>query len=354
MASKLTRVCLVPRLEGVGGMVSFQRKIARGLQASGFDVCTDLSDTPYQAVLVIGGTRNLNGLRKARRNGARIVQRLDGMNWLHRRLRTGARHYLRAEMGNWLLAYIRSHLADFIVYQSQFSRDWWERVRGPVPAADRVIYNGVDLSQYSPGERQVLTADRWRVLLVEGSLLGGYETGLEVAVKLVEGLAGRMRLGQSPELASRKAVELMVVGRVSDQTRQRWQHQTQIAIQWVGQVPGERIPEIDRAAHILYSADLNAACPNSVIEALACGLPVLAFDTGALPEMVSPPAGWVVPYGGNPWLLEPPDFDRLVGAAAEILQNQDAYRTGARRRAEEVFDVDQMVQSYVQVLQGID
>jgi len=354
MVSKLTRVCLVPRLEGVGGMVSFQRKIARGLQAGGIEVCTDLDDTPYQAVLVIGGTRNLTGLRKARRNGARIVQRLDGMNWLHRRLRTGVRHYLRAEIGNWLLAYIRSHLADFIVYQSQFSREWWERVRGPVPAANRVIYNGVDLTQYFPGEGQDPPVDRWRVLLVEGSLLGGYEAGLEVAVKLVEGLEGRIHLGQSTSQSTHQAVELMVVGRVSEQTQQRWQQQTQISIRWAGQVPHEHIPEIDQTGHILYSADLNAACPNSVIEALACGLPVLAFDTGALPELVSPSAGRVVPYGGNPWLLEPPDMVGLVGAAAEILQDQAAYRTGARRRAEEAFDVEHMVQRYVQVLQGID
>jgi len=175
-----------------------------------------------------------------------------------------------------------------------------------------------------------------------------------VAVKLEDGLEGKIRLGQSTSQATHQAVELMVVGRVSDQIRQRWQQQTRIPIRWAGQVPHERIPEIDRSGHILYSADLNAACPNSVIEALACGLPVLAFDTGALPELVSSSAGRVVPYGGNPWLLESPDMIGLVGAAAEILQDQAAYRTGARRRAEEAFDVEHMVQRYVQVLQGID
>lgn len=350
MVEKLKRVCLVPRLEGVGGMVSFQRKIAKGLLAEGIEVCTDLADTPFQAVLVIGGTRNLAGLWMARRHGARIVQRLDGMNWLHRQMRTGMRHYLRAEIGNWLLGYIRSHLADFIVYQSRFSREWWERVRGPALSPDRMIYNGVDLILYSPGSVADVPVDRWRVLLVEGSLMGGYETGLEVAVQLVEGLERRLNASKTPALANRRKVELMVVGRVSDQTRQRWQQQTPIQIEWIGRVAPERIPEIDRSAHLLYSADINAASPNSVVEALACGLPVLAFDTGALPEMLSTSAGRVVPYGGNPWRLDPPDTEALVEAAGEILQEQESLRRGARQRAEEIFDVDQMVQSYVQVL----
>ncbi len=197
MASKLTRVCLVPRLEGIGGMVSFQRKIARGLQAGGIEVSTDLDDTPYQAVLVIGGTRNLDWLAESQAKWSADCAAPGRDELAASPAENGVRHYLRAEIGNWLLAYIRSHLAEFIVYQSQFSREWWERVRGPVPAANRVIYNGVDLRQYYPGEGQDPPVDRWRVLLVEGSLLGGYEAGLEVAVKLVEGLQGKIRLGQS-------------------------------------------------------------------------------------------------------------------------------------------------------------
>ena len=101
--------------------------------------------------------------------------------------------------------------------------------------------------------------------------------------------------------------------------RQRWQAQALVPVHWAGLRPLESIPAIDRSAHLLYSSDMNPACPNSVIEALACGLPVAAFATGALPELVPPAAGCVAPYGGDPWRLDPPDIDGLASAALRVL-----------------------------------
>ncbi len=117
-------------------------------------------------------------------------------------------------------------------------------------------------------------------------------------------------------------------------------------------MPHEQIPALDRSAHLLYSADLNAACPNSVIEALACGLPVAAFATGALPELVTGDSGRLVPYGGDPWKLDKPDIPALAQAAAEILQDQARFRMAARQRAEEAFGLDTMVDRYLDVLLG--
>jgi glycosyltransferase involved in cell wall biosynthesis len=349
MPESFERVCLLPRLAGVGGMVSFQHKLAAGLAARGIEVCYDLRETPYAAVLVIGGTRQLSGLVQARSRGVRIVQRLDGMNWLHRIRRTGMRHYLRAEYGNWLLALIRSRLAHAVVYQSEFSRSWWERVRGPAPVGSRVIYNGVDLNIYTPHGSRDGPESCCRILLVEGSLMGGYEMGLEAAVELATRLANRLQLAYCREVGP--AVELAVAGRVSVEVQQRWAGRMDGArLRWEGLVPSENIPALDRSAHLLYSADVNAACPNSVIEALACGLPVLSFDTGALPELVTGDAGRVVPYGGDPWRLEKPDVGGLVEGALEILHGGQQFREGARARAQAAFGLDLMVESYLQVL----
>lgn len=342
MVRVVKRLCMTPRLSGVGGMVSFQRKMAAALEQRGIQAVFDLSDQPYEAVLVIGGTRQLAGLWQARRRGIPVIQRLDGMNWLHRLRRTGARHYLRAEYGNLLLRLIRNRLASVVVYQSQFSKQWWQRVHGAAPAPDCVVYNGVDLQVFHPQGKHDRPEGRWRVLLVEGSLMGGYEAGLETAFALMEGLARKA--------GSAARLELMVVGRVDETVKARWQAHAPVAVRWAGKVPGELIPEIDRSAHVLFSSDINAACPNSVIEALACGLPVAAFDTGALPELVTGDAGRLAPYGGDPWRLDAPDIAALVEAANQALENQPHFRHAARQRADAAFDLQKMVQGYLAAL----
>ena len=134
--------------------------------------------------------------------------------------------------------------------------------------------------------------------------------------------------------------------------RQRWEAQSRVPLHWAGLQPQESIPAIDRSAHLLYSADINAACPNSVIEALACGLPVAAFDTGALPELVPPQAGCVVPYGGDPWRLDPPDIDGLADSALQVLAQLPDYRRAARQHAEVNLGLERMLDGYLPVLLG--
>ena len=123
-------------------------------------------------------------------------------------------------------------------------------------------------------------------------------------------------------------------------------------INWLGVVDHARIPELDRSAHLLFSADVNAACPNSVIEAMACGLPVLGFDTGSLAELVQGDAGKVVPYDGDVWRLEKPSTVGLTKAAQEILLDQQRFRQSAREVAEACFGLDQMTERYLDVLTG--
>ena len=335
------QVCLVPQLSGLGGMVSFQARMIAGLNTRGIPHTFDITSPENAAILVIGGTRHLWQLWGAKRRGVRIIQRLNGMNWIHRLERTAPRAYLRAEINNHILAFIRRYLADRIVYQSQFSQDWWDKVFGPRTIPHQVTYNGVDLKQFSPNGPETPPEDHFRILLVEGHLVGIYARGLETAIKLASQV----------KASCEQPLELMVVGEVNDRLKA---HAHTLApelwITWRGVVPREDIPAIDRSAHLLFSTDLNAACPNSVIEALACGTPVLAYDTGALGELVQDGAGEVVPYGADHWQLEDPLIQPLAEACLTILQDNPAYRVRARARAEAAFGLDMMIAGYLDAL----
>jgi glycosyltransferase involved in cell wall biosynthesis len=257
------------------------------------------------------------------------------MNWIHRRRRTGWRHFLRAEMANGMLRLTRDRLSTGVIYQSQFAQGWWEREAGPAPGASHVVLNGVDLAQFSPQGPGEPPTDRVRILLVEGRLAGGYELGLEHALALGE------------RISAHQEMELVIAGRVEAALQSKIETRARHPIRWMGLLPSEQIPALDRSAHVLFAADIHPACPNTVVEALACGLPVVSFNTGALPELVTPPSGQLVDYGGDAWRLERPDFESLTRAAMTILKNQETFRSGARARAEAGLSLKTMTDGYL-------
>jgi glycosyltransferase involved in cell wall biosynthesis len=338
----MQKICILPKLTGIGGMASFRQKLTTGLLQANIQVTQSIQDTPYDAILVVGGTRDLIGLRGAKRKGFPIIQRLDGMNWIHKRRKTGVRHYLRAEYGNLILTYIRERIADRIVYQSDFARGWWEKARGVLDVPVWVVHNGVDLEAFRPEGDHERPQDRCRILMVEGNVGGGYEFGLETGYELIT------RMNQDHD----QPVELMVVGAVDESVFDTWRDKANARLHFLGRVPHDDIPKIDRSAHVLYSADINAACPNAVVEAMACGLPVAGFDTGALAELIPEHAGMVVPYGGDPWQLDPPDIASLSRGIGEVLHEQEKYRQEARAHAEAAFSLEKMVRGYLEALTG--
>jgi len=333
----MPHICIVPRVEGPGGVTSFRLKFEDGLRTSGVDVTNDPS-REVDSILVLAGTRNLFPLWKARRRGIQIVQRLDGINWVHRVRWAGPRYTIRAIYGNANLSFIRRRLADHVIYQSQFIKHWWDDWYRPARVPSTVILNGVNLNRYTPHGLHERPSGHYRLLVVEGSLAGGHNYGLFNATSLASALSKRFK------------IELMIVGRVDGRTKNKLTHQNNFRIQFMDTTPRDHIPWLMRSSHLLFSAEVNPPCPNSVIEALACGLPVVGFDTGSLSELVQGDAGRLVPYGADPWRLQKPDIPALAEAATEVLLDQPLFRKSAREKAESAFDVEKMVDEYLNVL----
>ena len=336
----MSRICIVPRVEGLAGVASFRLKFENGLRARGVDVTYDLRQQ-VDAILVLAGTKSLFPLWRARRrSGTRIVQRLDGVNWVHRVRWAGLRYTIRAIYGNANLSFIRRRLADKVIYQSNFIKNWWEDWYKPARVPSSVILNGVDLNQYTPHGLHERPTGHYRLLIVEGSMAGAQNSGLYSAVELANLLSHKHK------------IELMIVGRVDKRTQNKLKHQTAFRIRFMNTIPREQIPWMMRSSHVLFSAEVNPPCPNSVIESLACGLPVIGFDTGSLSEIVHRDAGRLAPYGTNQWKLEKPNVQALADVANEVLQSNEHYRKAAREQAENMLGLDNMVDEYLKVLLG--
>jgi len=335
----MSRICIVPYVKGLGGVTSFRLKFEEGLRTRNMDMTYNITE-PSDAVLVLAGTRHLLPLWKARSRGQRIVQRLDGINWVHRVRWAGLRYTFRAIYGNANLSLIRSRLADHIIYQSQFIKGWWEDWYRPARVPSTVILNGVELDQYTPDGLHERPSMHYRLLVVEGSMVGGLNTGLFSAAELAN------------QLSRKYKIELVIVGHVDARTKNKIKHQNSFRIKFMDDVKREQIPWLMRSSHLLFSAESNPPCPNSVIEALACGLPVIGFNTGSLSELVQENAGRLTPYGANQWKLEQPDIQALTDAAEEVLEENVNFRKSARVYAKEKLGLDQMMNAYLDVLLG--
>jgi glycosyltransferase involved in cell wall biosynthesis len=334
----VTSICMLPRLQGIGGPSSFQTRIRAGLEKEGIETHHDPLRQGTDAILVIAGTRHMDQLWLARKRGIRIVQRLNGINWTQRRVFTGIRHFLRAEMYNMMMATIRRSIADEIVYQSKFTQTWWTQKYGGMKKPWSIIYNGVNLDAFQAGTLSMLPHDCIRIQVTEGHLGGGHELGLLNAVRFASEL--RDRIGNP--------IHLRVVGDVPIHL------QNELAgldwVEMVGIVGLDKIASFNQTAHLFFPCEINASCPNSVVEALACGLPVIGYETGAIRELVGMDGGQIVAYGAEATRMQPAEPKPLIDASLYVLENLAHFKSSARKRAEKLFDATVMVEAYKKVL----
>ncbi len=120
-------------------------------------------------------------------------------------------------------------------------------------------------------------------------------------------------------------------------------------IEFVGELPPHRLPEIYARAQVVANPSLSESFGMSLVEAMAHEVPVVAAATGGMPEIVQDAVtGRVVPAN---------DADALAAALKQILQNPSlaqAWTHAAKKRVHERYDwavVAKQVQHAYQALE---
>ena len=317
-----------PHPPGGGGPGSFQTRFEKALRSEGAEIAYAGSNIRPDVVFVVGGTKRIIWLLRLKWKGVPIIHRLDGLAWLHRR--KGWITFLYGEWGNFLFKFIHSFIATHVVYQSKFVNHWWDRSGWRKPKNYSIIYNGVDLEELKPCSTPGSPID---LLCVEGTL--DYSP---YAIDLLNYL-------QSELIEKSDYRKLILYGGFQNPANERKLHPQ---IDYRGRVSRSKLPGIYKNA-VYLSLDVNAACPNTVVEAMACGLPVVGYDTGALRELAGN-AGEVVEYGGDPWRRKMPDFRRLK---KRLLSAWIEYEDISKRnleRARGSLNMPNMVNEYLTVI----
>lgn len=105
------------------------------------------------------------------------------------------------------------------------------------------------------------------------------------------------------------------------------------------------MPSIYPQFDLAVSTSHSEAMPLAIMEAMACGLPVVATEVGGVPDLVE--------QGETGWLIRHEDFEGTARMAARMLADPAMVRrmgAKARKRAVERFSLDASVERVAQVL----
>jgi glycosyltransferase involved in cell wall biosynthesis len=149
---------------------------------------------------------------------------------------------------------------------------------------------------------------------------------------------------QAIEIARACKKKLIVAGIIQDQDYYEQLIAPQIdndEVTYVGSVgPVERNRLLGEASAMLHPIQFDEPFGLSVIESMACGTPVVAFNRGSMPELIE--------TGRNGFLVD--NVDEAIEAVARI---EEIERADCRRHVENHFTVDRMIDEYIQVYQII-
>ena len=228
--------------------------------------------------------------------------------------------------------------ADHVLYQSEFCRRSADVFLGPATGASEVLYNAVDVERFQPPAAPPVDGP---VLLLGGDQTQSYR--LELALRTLAAL-----VPAEPE------ARLLVSGRlVTDPSSLLDELGIRDRVEFVGRYSQAEAPALYGRANLLLHSKVNDPCPNVVLEAMACGLPVVFPASGGTVALVGDEAGVGVPHPDGFDRDEPPAPEAMAEAVLSVVAGLDRYREAARRRAVERFPLAPWLDRHAQLFETL-
>lgn len=188
-----------------------------------------------------------------------------------------------------------------------------------------VIQNGIDLNVYKPTKSNRFSEFEGKCIVLGVAFGWGFRKGLDVFNVLAEVLPDKY--------------QIVLVG--TDETVEKEIHKNVLCIRRTANQT--ELAEIYSAADVFVNPTREDTFPTVNIEALACGLPVVTFDTGGSPEILDGSCGIVVPCDNS---------DALIQAIQNVCGAQKTMRNNAYCHAK-CFDMHDKFLEYVKLYESV-
>lgn len=223
------------------------------------------------------------------------------------------------------------HLSDYVVYQSKFCQNSADKYLGVFKKHSSVIYNPVDIHHFIP--RATPLPIEPLVIIMTGNHLESEER-VSIALRAIKQLRGQ-------EAETR----LIIIGKIDRDFNEEW-------IEKRGAFTQEEAPALFQSAHILLHLKYLDPCPTIVLEAMACGLPVIGSASGGTPELVDEKSGVLISVAEDFEKLHYPSADEVVDAIKKIRSNYLEYSKSARGRSIR-FDKEQWLKKHEEIFHDL-
>ena len=250
----------------------------------------------------------------------------------------------------WKPALLRRLHAPLVTHYLTVSRDlarFLETRIGISPTRISQIYNGVDTSRFVPKGQMI--HDELPVNFRGAGLFRIGTVGRLQAVKdqalLLRAAARLLRLRS--EL--RETLRMVIVGDgpMFAPLNDAAQSLGLADITWFAGA-SQRVPQIMQALDVFVLPSLNEGVSNTILEAMAAGLPVLASRVGGNPELVD--------HGETGFLFDSGDEAALCARLQDYCDEPalcDRHASAARARAEKDFSLQAMVRHYADLYRDL-
>ena len=201
-----------------------------------------------------------------------------------------------------------------------------------------VSFEGADLGDVHPNTVQVIaqTSDGKTTSLI-GSSIGG----ANIEIIEINGTPAKFS-GKYPAVVINHTDRLGII--VAGRGAEDWRNRFAVPAYPQGYVQGAAaMRELYRAADVLAMPSMADNLPNTIVEAMACGVPCAGFDVGGLPQLIG--------HGTDGYLARLRDADDLArGIEATLLSPRlDALRRAAREKAVHSYSETAVARQYARV-----